>query len=63
MRTIDLTLTNSNERITIIADKIKTIKDEKYNYGENFTIITFIDNDSISVNENINAVKKLLGNI
>ncbi|CAM1353702.1 hypothetical protein [Tenacibaculum halocynthiae] len=60
MKTIDLTLTGSNEPITVIVQNIKTVKDQKYNYGDNYTIIEFIGGDPINVVENIEIVKKLI---
>lgn len=55
-----MTLTGNNEPITILVQNIKTVKDQVYNYGENFTIITFLDDKTINVVENIEIVKKLI---
>lgn len=63
MKTIDLTLIKSNETITVIVRNIKTLKDQKHKYGANFTIITLIDNDIISVTENIDYIKNLINNL
>ncbi len=60
MKTIDLTLTGSNEPITVIVQNIKTVKNQKYNYGDNYTIIEFIGGEPINVVENIEIVKKLI---
>jgi len=62
MKTIDLTLSGSNEPITILVHNIKAVKDQEYNYGDNYTIITFLDDENINVSENIEVVKKLINN-
>ncbi|TXE14913.1 hypothetical protein ES692_17605 [Psychroserpens burtonensis] len=63
MKTIDLTLSGSDEPITILVHNIKTIKDQEYNYGENYTIITFLDDKNINIKENIDVVKRMINNL
>lgn len=60
MKFIDVEENGSNIKKTIVADKIKSLESLTYNTGVTVTVILFIDNTELHVNESISTLKVLL---
>ena len=63
MKFIELTETEKSEVITVAVENIKTLKDQIYNYGNNYTLITFIDDNTLKVKEKISFRKEMINQL